>query len=548
MQSGLGIRPELFGPIVEHKPKLGFIEAHSENYFGESLARAKLRELRADYPLSLHGVGLSLGRSDALDAHHLRELKQLVDELEPFLVSDHLAWSAYAHRHVPDLLPLPLTEQALSIVCSHVEQMQDALGRQILVENPSNYLVFDQLQIPEPEFLNELARRTGCLLLIDVNNIHVSATNVKRDAIAYINELDSSLIGEYHLAGYTEVVGDRGGVEETVLIDTHNHTVYPPVWDLFEYTLKTHGSRPSLLEWDSDFPDFEVLLGECNKADKLLADAINTPAVTKQPESNLAFSKPEVDKASLESEQADFIERLLALKGNHLPSAQTDYSHRFWIYQNNVFAALQDYLADVFPATKGVVGQDFFKQMAQVFVQKSPPKEGNIHLYGENFTDTFDYFEGLSSLVYLPDLMRYEWALHAAYYAADTPALDPSNFPQDVLLSMPVYVTDNLHLIVSDYPIMSIHEQSLPDYDGEVGVSLDDGQDIILVCRAEYQVVNIRIDQTQLALLRELQKSDNLLQGIEALQGSIAAEEMSAALGLIFELGLLRSKVASQAA
>ena len=190
IKSGLGIRPELFPAVeeIDHAvdSKFGFLEAHSENYFGESIARSKLLALREVYPVSLHGVGLSLGRADDLNQAHLAQLKDLVDQVEPCIVSEHLAWSAYSHYHLPDLLPLPLTKQAMSIVCQHIDQMQTVLGRQILIENPSNYLLFDQLQIPEADFLNELAQRTGCGLLMDVNNIHVSASNVGRDAAAYI--------------------------------------------------------------------------------------------------------------------------------------------------------------------------------------------------------------------------------------------------------------------------------------------------------------------------------------------------------------------------
>ena len=546
MRSGLGIRPELFGPVAQYQPELGFLEAHSENYFGASIARAKLLELRADYPISMHGVGLSLGRADDLQNNHLKELKQLADELEPMIVSEHLAWSAYSHQHVPDLLPLPLTAQALSIVCTHVEQMQDALGRQILVENPSNYLVFDQLQIPEPEFLNELARRTGCGLLVDVNNVYVSATNVERDAFEYIDVLDSASIGQFHLAGYTEVEGARGGVEESVLIDTHNHPVYPPVWELFEHTLKIHGARPCLIEWDSDFPEFQVLLDECEKANTYLEKAKDAQA-PKSRAQVVTLHEHSVSQ-TLDDEQADFMQRLLSLETTQLASAKPDYSHRFWIYQNNVFAALQDYLKEVFPATQGVVGEDFFKQMAQVFIQQSPPQQGNIHLYGADFVKICEKFEGLESLVYLPDLMAYEWALHAAYYADDRPAVDVANISQDELLSLSVSLTENFYLIESNYPIFEIHRQSLPDYDGEISLRLDQSQDNILICRPVYQVLERVIEGSQVAFIKELQKSENLLQGIEALQGSISADELSAALGLIFELALLRPVSPAEAA
>ena len=218
MKCGIGIRPELFDAVFEKTPEFGFLEAHSENYFGESIARTKLLEIREHYPVSLHGVGLSLGRADHLNKQHLKQLKELIDEVDPLFVSEHLAWSAYSHRHAPDLLPLPLTDDALDLMCEHVDQMQNFLGRTVLVENPSNYLVFDQLQIPEPEFLNALAKKTGCGLLMDINNVHVSATNVGRDAKAYIDQIDGDLIAQYHLAGYTEVKRTVAGIEETVLI------------------------------------------------------------------------------------------------------------------------------------------------------------------------------------------------------------------------------------------------------------------------------------------------------------------------------------------
>ncbi len=544
MQSGLGIRPELFDPVAQLRPSLGFLEAHSENYFGGSIARAKLLELREHYPISMHGVGLSLGRADHLDTNHLSELKQLADELEPFLVSEHLAWSAYSHRHVPDLLPLPLTEAALAIVCEHIDQMQNVLGRQILVENPSNYLVFDTLQIPEPEFLNELANRTGCGLLVDVNNIHVSATNVDRDAKAYINALDSNAIGQFHLAGYTEVEGDRGGVQESVLIDTHNQPVYPPVWALFDHALSVHGARPSLVEWDSDFPEFEVLLEQCQIANEYLQQRPPIE-ITTQPK---PVSQSDADSLSVSNLQNEFMERLLDVHGNQLPQAQDAYQHRFWIYQNNVFAALQDYLGEVFPATRGVVGEDFFKQMAQVFIQQSPPSQGNIHLYGGHFVDVCRQFEGLNTLVYLPDLISYEWALHSAYYAIDSAPLDVSQFSQDELLVTPVTMTQSYHLLDSQYPIYAIHEQSLPDYQGEVGVQLEQSQDTILVCRPSFRVTSLVIDDDTAAFLAQLQKSENLLQAIEGLQGSLLPESLSTALSFVFENSLLREASVSQAA
>jgi uncharacterized protein (UPF0276 family) len=535
MKSGLGIRSELFGPIENALPEFGFLEAHSENYFGESIGRAKLLSLREHYPVSLHGVGLSLGRADDLDQRHLAQLKQLVDDVEPMLVSEHLAWSAYSHRHLPDLLPLPLTSQALDIICQHIDQMQTALSRQILIENPSNYLLFEQLQIPEPEFLNELAKRTGCGLLMDVNNIHVSAINVGRDSREYIDSVNSAAIAQYHLAGYTEVTLDKQGGSETVLIDTHNQTVYDPVWALFEHALQLHGVRPTLFEWDSDFPEFSILQTECRKADELLNSYVDAKQASKEV-SRLSIL---VDSPMLSDSQECFLDTLLGLNPE-LESAIPAHRHRGWIYQNNVFAAIQDYLTEVYPATKGLVGDDFFKQTAELFIQEAPPEFGNIHDYGESFISFCIALESLQTLPYLNDLMVYEWALHSAYFSTVSESLDSASVPQEVLLTAGVQYNDSVTLLSSEYPVYEIHRQSLPSYEGNVGIDLGQSRDQILVCKNGFVVEAQLITCEQMKFMQEISKNENLLQAIEVLQGSIEPDTLSATLSLIFDAKLIK--------
>jgi len=533
MKAGLGVRPELFAPIEELKPELGFLEAHSENYFGESLARAKLLDMRQDYAVSLHGVGLSLGRADNLNQTHLKELKDLVSEVEPIYVSEHLAWSAYSHRHVPDLLPLPLTDLALNTMCEHVDKMQSVLNRQIFVENPSNYLLFDQLQIPEPEFLNELAHRTGCGLLLDVNNVHVSATNVGRDPNEYIAELNSDYIGQYHLAGYTEVEREVSGITETLLIDTHNHPVYPPVWGLFDVVLARHGARPTLIEWDSDFPDFKVLVNECSKANQRLANHAQAGLVSVPKQTNIGH----VEQA-LAGEQSAFLDAVFSLQAS-LDTATEQHKHRLWVYQNNVFAALQDYFKDIYPATRGVVGEAFFKQIVQRYVQVEPPSQGNIYLYGGNFHTVIDTFEGLQSLTYLGDLTRYEWAIHTAYFAVVSDSFEPSSIPQEELLTVDIAMNNSAHLIRSRFPIYEIHRQSLPDFEGEVNIDLNQAQDDLLVCKVANTVSTKVLNSEQASFISTLKGCANLLQAIDSLQGSISEEALSSSLSLVFECKLL---------
>ncbi len=267
--AGIGVRAPYFKELAENRFPVGFLEAHSENYFGNSLSREYLNLIGQQYPLSLHGVGLSLGRADGLDRQHLHQLKHLIDELNPILVSEHLAWSSYQHRHVPDLLPVPYVQESLQVFTDHVEEMQQALGRRILVENPSNYLAFRQTNIHEADFLQLLAERTNCQILLDVNNLYISSINVGVDPEDYISRIDPAHIGQFHLAGHIE--SRQGG--DRVLIDSHNQKVADPVWQLFQHCLNVIGSRPALIEWDSDYPELDVLIGEANRASMLLNDS-----------------------------------------------------------------------------------------------------------------------------------------------------------------------------------------------------------------------------------------------------------------------------------
>ena len=538
-QAGLGIRAELFEPVFDEKPTLGFFEAHSENYFGDSIARAKLLELREDYPISLHGVGLSLGRADQLDTNHLKSLKTLIDAVEPALVSEHLAWSAYSHTHLPDLLPLPLTDQAMQIICQHINQMQDALGRQILLENPSNYLLFDQLQIPEPEFLNAVAEQTGCGLLLDVNNVAVSANNLQRDPLQYVEQINSQFIGQYHLAGYTPV--EKNG--EKLFIDTHNQAVYSDVWQLFQKTIEKHGVRPTLFEWDSDFPEFSVLLEECQKATALLesGDSSNDSISTSLPVQQQSLKKPSSNTAEpveLAGLQEQFLNNILE-KNKLTPRAIEAHQSRIWVYQNNVYVALIEYLEGVFPAVAGVVGNDYFKQLARIVIKKAPPPQGNIHEYGDVLARIVEKRSDLKHIPYLKDLIAYEWALHCAYYANNDSDFLVTEMEQDELLTTKIHLKYSVYYLRSQFPIYEIHRQSLPSFSGKVDIGLTDSQDAILVYKRDYEVITKVLTADEALFLNTVTESDNLLQAIESVDGSIKPETTSAILSFIFENNLL---------
>ena len=264
--AGIGLRAPHVEEILATRPAAGWLEVHAENYMGGGPALRALERLRADYPLSVHGVGLSLGSADGLDARHLERLARLVERLEPALVSEHLSWSVSGGAYLNHLLPLPYTAETLAVVAEHVERVQSRLGRSILVENPSGYLRFQDSPIPEPAFLDALVRRTGCGLLCDVNNIHVTCANLGGDAGAYLAALPAAAIGEIHLAGHA--VNDADG--RTVLIDDHGSRVAESVWRLYEEALALFGARPTLVEWDTDLPPLTTLLDETGRATQYL--------------------------------------------------------------------------------------------------------------------------------------------------------------------------------------------------------------------------------------------------------------------------------------
>lgn len=263
MRAGIGLRTPHYRELIATEPDIGWLEVHSENYFGDGgQPLSYLERLRERYPLSLHGVGLSLGSTDAVNPDHIAHLKALIRRFEPGFVSEHLCWGSVGGRYLNDLVPLPYTEEALALVCRHIGEVQDSLGRQILVENVSSYLRYRHSTLPEWEFLAEVAQASGCGILLDVNNIHVSGVNHGFDPEHYLKAIPPSAVKEIHLAGFDECEG--------LLIDTHGRAVASAVWALYCRALELMGPRPTLIEWDTDIPALGVLLDEARTADRHL--------------------------------------------------------------------------------------------------------------------------------------------------------------------------------------------------------------------------------------------------------------------------------------
>ena len=267
-RAGIGLRAEHYRDVLAQRPPVGWMEVHSENYFGAGGRPLHyLDKIRADYPISLHGVGLSLGSTDALDETHLKKLQALVRRCEPMLISEHLAWGSVAGRHFNDLLPLPYRADTLEHMIARVGHVQDYLQRTILVENLSSYLEYDSSDIPEWEFLAELARRSGCGILLDVNNVYVSARNHGFDAQDYLRGIPPPLVREIHLAGHTVKTFDDG----ELLIDTHDQRVSGAVWALYRDAARRFVNVPVLFEWDAQLPALDVLVSEADHAQQILS-------------------------------------------------------------------------------------------------------------------------------------------------------------------------------------------------------------------------------------------------------------------------------------
>jgi uncharacterized protein (UPF0276 family) len=274
--AGVGLRLPHLAEIAAARPRAAWLEIHPENFLANPHAMELLEEIAEEYPLAVHSVGVSVGSAAGIDRVHLKRVAALVDRLDPFHVSGHLAWSTHAGEYLNDLLPLPYDEETLSLVCRHVEEVQQTLGRPYLVENPASYLGFGYSTMSEVEFLAELTEKTGCLLLCDVSNVHLSAQNLGYDARRYIDDFPADAVAELHLGGFEAEKEDSGA---EVLIDTHAAPIAESAWDLYAYALRRFGSRPTLIEWDSALPPFATLLGEARRADAIAEAALSAKTI-----------------------------------------------------------------------------------------------------------------------------------------------------------------------------------------------------------------------------------------------------------------------------
>jgi uncharacterized protein (UPF0276 family) len=403
---GIGLRSPHYRDFLDQRPKVDWLEVHTENYLNAGSWDAHvLDQLRQDYPISLHGVGLGIGSATGFSELHLQRVCDTVRRVDPVLVSEHLCWGAVDDRHLNDLLPMPLTVAALQLVAERVDRIQQALGRRLLIENVSTYLRFRADTMSESEFLAALSRRTGCGILLDLNNLYVNQCNHGEDALGALATLSNTSIGEFHLAGHL--------VTADAVIDNHGDRVAAPVWELYRAALQRFGPIATLIEWDTDIPDLAVLLDEARRASDIVATVV-APAQNEL----LAYSQAQM-AAALFDRNAE-AEAIGLFNGD----AQ-QVSQRLALYRGNLVATNDKVLAAAYPVLQALVGEEFFSALARAFGKHQPSTSGDLNQYGDGFADFLSGFTHVADYPYFPDMARCEWAVHQAHYAAAAASFDP---------------------------------------------------------------------------------------------------------------------------
>ena len=496
---GIGLRASHYRDFLDQRPKVDWLEVHTENYLNAGSWDAHvLDQLRQDYPISLHGVGLGIGSATGFSEQHLQRVCDTVRRVDPVLVSEHLCWGAVDDRHLNDLLPMPLTAAALQLVTERVDRIQQALGRRLLIENVSTYLRFRADTMSETEFLAALSRRTGCGILLDLNNLYVNQCNHGEDALVALATLSGTCVGEFHLAGHL--------VTPDAVIDNHGDRVAEPVWELYRAALRRFGPIATLIEWDTDIPDIAVLLDEARRASDIVATIVAAPQ-----DALLARSQHQMAAALFD--RAAEAEAIGLFNGN-----EELVSQRLALYRGNLVATGDKALAAAYPVLQALVGEEFFSALARAFGKQQPSTSGDLNQYGEGFADFLSGFVHVAEYPYFPDMARCEWAIHQAHYAATTVPFDPASlvaWTPDQFDQAHCRLHPATHLLSSRWAIAELWQAHQPDS----AMPFPDVLDVpcfALVARSQWHVSLLPISQAAHAALTLLQQGATLGTAVDA--------------------------------
>ncbi len=512
---------------------MDWFEAISENYMdtgGRPLAI--LEKVRRHYPIALHGTSLSIGSVDPLSPDYLLRLKNLIQRIDPFIVSDHLCWSSVGGDALHDLLPLPFTEEAIAHVTSRVRQVQDFIGRPMLLENVSTYVTYRHSTIPEWEFLREVARRSGCGILLDLNNLYVNSFNHGFDPMDYLRQIPGKLVGQFHLAGHT----DMG----KFLFDTHSAHVIDPVWELYREALKRWGPISTLIEWDEAIPSFEVLAEEARKARtiyrKCKPGGVTNSATLSQPgtSSNASSHAISLSNAQLwmksriqpwEKKSTDSVASESILN----PQAGDPGEERMTVYASGYLARIRETLLEVYEAVRKILGPERFDELATDYAHRFPSRNYNLNYAGRHFEEFLRFIPGGINLDFLPDLAKFEWAVWEAFHAFDEKPLDLSEtagFAEEDWENIRFEFQPSVRLVISEWPVLDLWLERKRPEDGVSEKNRAARSQRVLIGRKEDQVRTELLDENQHRLLEGLLAGKTLGEVSEELADRLREDEM----------------------
>ncbi len=527
---GVGLRTEHYEVITRDWPEMDWFEAITENYMDSGGRPLRiLEEVRKRYPVAIHGVSLSIGSVDPLNPRYLERLKNLNDRIAPFVVSDHLCWTGVDGNQLHDLLPLPFTEEALRHIVSRVQQVQECLGRKILLENVSSYVTYKHSVIPEWEFLAETARRSGCGILLDLNNVYVNAQNHKFDPYTYLENIPGEKVGQFHLAGHTDM-GD-------FLFDTHKGEVIAPVWGLYRKALELYGPVSTLIEWDEAIPEFSRLAQEAEKARAYYRKAEAVKRNSQKTASVSSFSTvPEISAPPLKDVQRwmkvffqPSPEKGLAGSESLLnPQGKATGVERMGVYAEGYGIRIHEALKEAYEAVRHVIGEGRFWELAQSYASAYPSQEYNLSLAGRHFPGFLEKSSLLQEWPFLSDLAGLEWAVTEAFHSFDRP-------PQELSALSGLALEDwekvsfefqpSLRLVRSSWPVLDIWRERKTPHE-KIKIDLQNRPQWIVVGRLEWKVRSESVTALEYECLDLLRSGRSLGEVCEVLAEKAGEEEL----------------------